>query len=95
MTEHPRRPTLKLKSPPRMPLGMPIKAPDWKCRPCGTVLQVATDLADDQPVRCPGCNARLGLARDFRSRPPNIERLRARLAPKKKATAERPLGGRL
>jgi hypothetical protein len=29
-------------------------------------------------VRCPSCNARLGLASDFRADPPNVEKLRAR-----------------
>ena len=84
MTETTRRPTLRLKFPPPMPAGLPIKAKEWKCRPCGTVLQVAPELGDDDSVRCPSCNARLGLARDFRSDPPNIEKLRAREAPAKK-----------
>ncbi|MBV9994188.1 MAG: hypothetical protein JO127_03145 [Caulobacteraceae bacterium] len=83
MTEPPRRRTLTLKSPPTVTLPFKVKPLDWKCRPCGTLLQVAPDLADDEPVRCPSCNARLGLARDFRAKPPNLEKLRARLASKK------------
>lgn len=54
----------------------------WKCKPCGKGLDVAAELADDEAVRCPSCNARLGLARDFRSDPPNLEKIRARAAAK-------------
>ncbi len=50
----------------------------WKCRPCGTGFNVAAALADDESVRCPSCNARLGLAADFRGDPPNLAKLRAR-----------------
>jgi hypothetical protein len=50
----------------------------WKCKPCGKGLDVAPELADDEAVRCPSCNARLGLARDFRSDPPNVDKVRAR-----------------
>jgi hypothetical protein len=38
----------------------------------------APELADEDSVRCPSCNARLGLASDFRADPPNVEKLRAR-----------------
>lgn len=54
--------------------------PQWKCRPCGAAFDPPSSLADDEHVRCPACNARLGLARDFRSDPPAVERLRARPA---------------
>jgi hypothetical protein len=56
----------------------PVKAPAWKCKPCGTAFDVANELADDDSVRCPSCNARLGLAGDFRAETPNLARLRAR-----------------
>jgi DNA-directed RNA polymerase subunit RPC12/RpoP len=54
------------------------KAPEWKCKPCGKGFDVAAELADDDAVRCPACNARLGLAKDFRSDPPNLAKVRAR-----------------
>jgi hypothetical protein len=64
-----------------MPEPPPLPPPavgDWKCKPCGTRFDPSPDLADDDSVRCPSCNARLGLAADFRSNPPNLEKLRAR-----------------
>jgi DNA-directed RNA polymerase subunit RPC12/RpoP len=66
--------------PPRMdaPPPPPPKTFAWKCKPCGKGLDVPAELADDEAVRCPSCNARLGLARDFRSDPPNLEKVRAR-----------------
>jgi putative FmdB family regulatory protein len=66
------------------PAAAPIAAPpprpvfDWKCKPCGKGFAVAAELMDDDAVRCPNCNARLGLARDFRATPPNIDKVRAR-----------------
>ena len=51
---------------------------DWKCKPCGTRFDPPTELADEDHVRCPSCNARLGLASDFRADPPNVAKLRAR-----------------
>ena len=51
---------------------------DFKCKPCGTRFDPPAELADEDSVRCPSCNARLGLASDFRSDPPNVEKLRAR-----------------
>jgi DNA-directed RNA polymerase subunit RPC12/RpoP len=78
MTDTPPRRTLSLKATPPSFKSM-LKPQDWKCRPCGTVLQVLAEIGDDDYVRCPSCNARLGLAKDFRSRPPNVERLRARM----------------
>jgi DNA-directed RNA polymerase subunit RPC12/RpoP len=92
MTEKPKRPILHLKFPPSTPIATPMAAPavpkapeppqaqSWKCKPCGKPFQVLTELADEDSVRCPACNARLGLASDFRSDPPNLERVRARLA---------------
>ena len=66
--------------PPRVEAPPPPPKPTfaWKCKPCGKGLDVAPELADDDAVRCPSCNARLGLARDFRSDPPNLEKVRAR-----------------
>ena len=58
--------------PPPAPTG------DWKCKPCGTRFDPPAELADENSVRCPSCNARLGLASDFRSDPPNVAKLRAR-----------------
>ena len=58
--------------PPPAPVG------DWKCKPCGTRFDPPAELADEDSVRCPSCNARLGLAADFRSDPPNLAKLRAR-----------------
>ncbi len=48
----------------------------WKCKPCGTGFD-PPDLADDVTVRCPSCNARIGLVGDFKQVPPP-NRLRAR-----------------
>jgi DNA-directed RNA polymerase subunit RPC12/RpoP len=89
MTEKPKRPILHLKFPPATPVAAPV-APDaapapalaqsWKCKPCGKPFQVLSELADEDSVRCPACNARLGLAADFRADPPVLERVRARLA---------------
>jgi hypothetical protein len=56
----------------------PPPAHAWKCKPCGTGFTPSPDLPDDESVRCPACNARLGRAADFRSDPPNLEKLRAR-----------------
>jgi hypothetical protein len=51
---------------------------DFKCKPCGTRFDPPPELADEDSVRCPSCNARLGLASDFRAVPPNVDKLRAR-----------------
>lgn len=87
MTEKPKRPTLSLKFPPKLPPApvavTPDKAREWKCKPCGAAFQVPVELGDEGAVRCPSCNAKLGLARDFRETPPNTPRLRARLVAEK------------
>jgi DNA-directed RNA polymerase subunit RPC12/RpoP len=88
MTEKPKRPILHLKFPPATPpaapgvpaAASPPPAQAWKCKPCGKPFQVLSELADEDSVRCPACNARLGLAVDFRADPPVLERVRARLA---------------
>ncbi len=63
---------------PEPPPPPPPAVGDWKCKPCGARFDPSPDLADEDSVRCPSCNARLGLASDFRSDPPNVEKLRAR-----------------
>lgn len=68
----PTRPVIPEPPPPPAAVG------DWKCKPCGTRFDPSPDLADEDSVRCPSCNARLGLASDFRADPPNLEKLRAR-----------------
>ena len=90
MNERVRRPTLHLKlggtSPadPDAPAALaaePAPKPaayTWKCRPCGTAFVPPSEGPDDEAVRCPSCNARLGKAGDFRLDPPPLERLRAR-----------------
>ena len=50
----------------------------WKCRPCGTPFVPPREGPDDEAVRCPSCNARLGRAGDFRLDPPPLDKLRAR-----------------
>jgi len=80
MSEPARRPILSLKNPP-LPKAPPAPARRWKCKPCGGVLEVAPTLADDEAVRCPSCNARLGRAGQFRSEDPEQQKVRARLAP--------------
>jgi hypothetical protein len=62
--------------PPPAPAPPPVQY-DWKCKPCGTGFSVAPELADADPVRCPSCNAKLGLAGEFRAEPPPAK-LRAR-----------------
>jgi DNA-directed RNA polymerase subunit RPC12/RpoP len=106
MTDKPKRPILHLKFPPSTPIGAapaPVapppapKAQTWKCKPCGKPFQVLGELTDEDSVRCPACNARLGLAADFRSDPPNLEKVRARLAvepPPKPPASPRPSGTR-
>jgi DNA-directed RNA polymerase subunit RPC12/RpoP len=51
---------------------------DWKCKPCGARFDPPVELSDEDSVRCPACNARLGPAADFRADPPRVEKLRAR-----------------
>jgi DNA-directed RNA polymerase subunit RPC12/RpoP len=64
--------------PPRTPPAPQPTLYTWKCRPCGTVFTPPSHGPDDEAVRCPSCNARLGRAADFRLDPPPLERLRAR-----------------
>jgi DNA-directed RNA polymerase subunit RPC12/RpoP len=76
MTERPPRPILHLK-------GKTAPAPNapqtsWRCKPCGAVVEIASDLADTDTIRCQACGASLGKAGQFRSDPPQLQRLRAR-----------------
>lgn len=70
----PRRPILRLKTPPKPASTLS----HWRCKPCGANVEIASDLAADTVVRCPACNARLGLAGQFLSDPPQLQRVRAR-----------------
>jgi DNA-directed RNA polymerase subunit RPC12/RpoP len=63
---------------PEPPPAPPPATGDFKCKPCGTRFDPPAELADEDSVRCPSCNARLGLASDFRAVPPNVDKLRAR-----------------
>uniref|UniRef100_B0T2V7 Uncharacterized protein n=1 Tax=Caulobacter sp. (strain K31) TaxID=366602 RepID=B0T2V7_CAUSK len=63
---------------PEPPPAAPPQTGDFKCKPCGTRFDPPAELADEDSVRCPSCNARLGLAADFRADPPNVDKLRAR-----------------
>ncbi len=49
----------------------------WKCKPCGKGFDPPPGAPDDETVRCPNCNARIGLVGDFKQDPPP-NRLRAR-----------------
>lgn len=56
----------------------PPVAHPWRCKPCGTGFSLPTDLGEDESVRCPACNARLGLLKDFVGDEPNLAKVRAR-----------------
>jgi hypothetical protein len=98
----PRRKTLSLKPGTPLPAALqripvappppppPPPAPAWRCRPCGAAFDVPAETPDDERVRCPSCNAKVGLAADFRSDPPLLEKLRARPAPPPKPTEPEP-----
>jgi len=90
--EAPRRKTLSLKpgvvvsrplgpEPLRAPKPPPAPPPapkfGWKCKPCGQGFDPPEGAPDDETVRCPNCNARIGLVGDFKQDPPP-NRLRAR-----------------
>jgi DNA-directed RNA polymerase subunit RPC12/RpoP len=83
MNERARRPILHLKSGAAPPVLAAASVPPpvtyvWKCKPCGTTVAPPAEGPDDEAVRCPACNARLGKAGDFRADPPPLDRLRAR-----------------
>lgn len=79
MTDAPRRPILSLKFPPA-PKAAPPPPPKeqrWKCKPCGAAVVLTGGEPENQEIRCPACNAKLGLAGQFLSDPPS-PRIRAR-----------------
>lgn len=80
MTDTPRRPILSLKFPPK-PKAAPVAPVRWKCKPCGATVTITGAEAPDQDIRCPACNARLGLASSFLADPPLVEKIRARRLP--------------
>ena len=47
----------------------------------GATVTLTGTEAPDQDIRCPACNARLGLASSFLADPPLIEKIRARRLP--------------
>jgi hypothetical protein len=69
-----RAPKPKAAPPPPPP---PAPTFGWKCKPCGQGLDPPADAADDEVVRCPSCNARIGIVGDFKQDPPP-NRLRVR-----------------
>ncbi|HYD46283.1 MAG TPA: hypothetical protein VEA79_13540 [Phenylobacterium sp.] len=89
MSEPGRRPILRLKNPPPLPApppapaaasrpGQPAAEPGWKCKPCGARLVLPETWAEGDELRCPNCNAKIGLVKDIMSDPPETSRLRAR-----------------
>ncbi|MDP1631677.1 MAG: hypothetical protein Q8L66_09695 [Caulobacter sp.] len=56
-----------------------LSGPRWKCKPCGSGVFLTGMEAETEVIRCPACNAKLGLAGHFLSDPPELARLRARL----------------
>ena len=82
------RPILSLKPRARAEPVAPTPS-RWKCKPCGAAFEVAPDSAEEF-VRCPKCNARLGLTADFLSDPPKSQRLRARVDTSKPVEAPKP-----
>jgi putative FmdB family regulatory protein len=79
MSDTARRPTLHLKNPPARAQA-PAPVIRWKCKPCGAPFEVSESLDDDEAVRCPACNARLGRADQFRSALAQTPGVRARRA---------------
>lgn len=52
--------------------------PQWKCKPCGALVVLTGQEADDAIIRCSSCNARLGLAGNFKPDAPDAGKVRAR-----------------
>lgn len=69
------RPFRAAKPPPPPPPPAPTFG--WKCKPCGQGFDPPEGAPDDESVRCPNCNARVGVVGDFKQDPPP-NRLRAR-----------------
>jgi hypothetical protein len=80
MSERPSRPILHLKGARVItPTAAPAPAvAGWRCKPCGATANIEARLEDDDEVRCPACGALLGRAGQFRSDPPQLQRIRAR-----------------
>jgi predicted RNA-binding Zn-ribbon protein involved in translation (DUF1610 family) len=80
MTERPSRPILHLKAAPpsAAKAPAPVTAAGWRCKPCGAAVDIEAGLDDADEVRCPACGALLGRAGQFRSDPPQLQRIRAR-----------------
>lgn len=74
MSAPPRRPILSLKARPKPPTPVGSR---WKCKPCGAVVVITGGEAPEDDIRCPTCDARLGIAADFLATPPST-RVRAR-----------------
>ena len=72
----PLRPAKPFKAAPPPP-PPPEPTYGWKCKPCGQGFDPPAGAPDDETVRCPNCNARVGLVGDFKQDPPP-NRLRAR-----------------
>jgi len=77
MSDRPRRPILTLKPRAAPP---PSLGSRWKCKPCGALVEVSGLEAPTDEIRCPTCNAKLGLGADFQASPPP-RRIRARRVP--------------
>jgi DNA-directed RNA polymerase subunit RPC12/RpoP len=67
----------KLAKPAKPAAPPPEPVYGWKCKPCGQGFDPPVDAMDDEAVRCPKCNAKLGKAGDFKL-DPIPTRLRAR-----------------
>ncbi len=78
MNDRPRRPLLSLKTPPRPP----AVESRWKCKPCGGLVVLTGREDPESHIRCPTCNARLGLAAHFLNPSPTAT-VRARKLPDK------------
>jgi uncharacterized paraquat-inducible protein A len=78
MTERPHRPILHLKAATAPAAKTAPPAAGWRCKPCGAAVEIGPSLDEADDVRCPSCGAVLGRAGQFRSDPPQLQRLRAR-----------------
>jgi predicted nucleic acid-binding Zn ribbon protein len=76
------RSTLRLKHAPASAPAL-VSVLKWKCKPCGAPFDVSQSLDGEEAVRCPGCNARLGRAEQFRSDSVELHGVRARIAGRK------------
>jgi len=72
------RPILSLS--PKATEAFRLKTTAWVCKPCGARLTLDPDGADDDVVRCPTCQAKLGKLAAFK-RPDEAGQVRARKVP--------------